>query len=273
MLMVAEMTGNLSMLAPAMIAVGVSTALVGDNTIYRNQLPNRASAPAHRVHFAFPLLSSLLVRDAMQPPRTPIRAAASIRDALTVLAEQAAMVLCVVDSSDRYAGVVTRAQLELTQQPDRSAAQLQSLLPSTIEPLTPEQPLDDALERLADRGLPWLPVVVDAHVVAGLGVRDAVRTYKNTLPRSARRTRALPEETSLFDVQLRESSPVAGQTLRDAALPGNLLVVAIRRQGETIFPNGNTRLEPGDVLTIVADPAREAGLKEFFDPPVKSTSS
>jgi CIC family chloride channel protein len=35
MLMVAEMTGNLSMLAPAMIAVGLSTALVGDNTINR----------------------------------------------------------------------------------------------------------------------------------------------------------------------------------------------------------------------------------------------
>src|SRR5574341_1595466 len=32
MLMVAEMTGNLSLLAPAMVAVAVSTALVGDNT-------------------------------------------------------------------------------------------------------------------------------------------------------------------------------------------------------------------------------------------------
>src|SRR5689334_11029571 len=84
MLMVAEMTGNLSMLAPAMIAVGVSTALVGDNTIYRSQLPNRASSPAHRVHFAFPLLSSLLVRDAMRPPHVSVRATASIRDALAV---------------------------------------------------------------------------------------------------------------------------------------------------------------------------------------------
>ena len=147
---------------------------------------------------------------------------------------------------------------------------MQTLLPSPIDPLTPEQPLDDALEHLADRGLPWLPVVVDGHVVGRLGVRDAVRTYKNTLPRSARRTRALPEETSLFDAQVRADSPVAGRTLRDAAWPGNLLVVAIRREGETIFPNGDTRLEPGDVLTIVAERAREAGLKEFFDPPVSS---
>ena len=42
MLMVAEMTGNLSLLAPAMVAVAISTALVGNNTIYRSRLPTRA---------------------------------------------------------------------------------------------------------------------------------------------------------------------------------------------------------------------------------------
>ncbi len=66
MLMVAEMTGNLSLLAPAMVAVALSTALVGDHTIYTSQLPSRADSPAHRIRFGFPLLSSLRVRDAMK---------------------------------------------------------------------------------------------------------------------------------------------------------------------------------------------------------------
>jgi chloride channel protein, CIC family len=65
MLMVAEMTGNLSLLAPAMLAVAIATAVVGNRTIYKSQLMNRAESPAHRVKFSFPLLSSLLVRDAM----------------------------------------------------------------------------------------------------------------------------------------------------------------------------------------------------------------
>jgi CIC family chloride channel protein len=65
MLMVAEMTGNLSMLAPAMVAVALSSALVGDETIYKAQLPNRASSPMHRVRMSFPLLSALTVREAM----------------------------------------------------------------------------------------------------------------------------------------------------------------------------------------------------------------
>jgi CIC family chloride channel protein len=65
MLMVSEMTGNLSLLAPAMVAVAISTALVGDHTIYKNQLKTRADSPAHKIKFSFPLLSSLFVRDAM----------------------------------------------------------------------------------------------------------------------------------------------------------------------------------------------------------------
>jgi CIC family chloride channel protein len=72
MLMVAEMTGNLSLLAPAMIAVAISTALVGDRTIYMSQLLTRADSPAHRVRLSFPLLSSLLVRDAMIPEIEPL---------------------------------------------------------------------------------------------------------------------------------------------------------------------------------------------------------
>lgn len=75
MLMVAEMTGNLSLLAPAMIAVALSTALVGDNTIYTSQLPSRADSKAHRTRMSFPLLSSLTVRDAARkrPPGASAR--------------------------------------------------------------------------------------------------------------------------------------------------------------------------------------------------------
>lgn len=70
MLMVAEMTGNLSLLAPAMVAIAISTAIVGDHTIYQSQLRTRADSPAHRVRLSFPLLSSLMVRDAMVVDRT-----------------------------------------------------------------------------------------------------------------------------------------------------------------------------------------------------------
>ncbi|GER92145.1 hypothetical protein KDW_63070 [Dictyobacter vulcani] len=45
MVMLAEMTGNLSLLAPAMIALSISITILGNNTIFRSQLPNRTHSP------------------------------------------------------------------------------------------------------------------------------------------------------------------------------------------------------------------------------------
>ncbi|HZA77560.1 MAG TPA: hypothetical protein VE623_14350 [Acidimicrobiales bacterium] len=59
MLMVAEMTGSLALLPPAMVALGLATLIVGNDTIYQSQLRSRADAPAHRAAFGLPLLSSV----------------------------------------------------------------------------------------------------------------------------------------------------------------------------------------------------------------------
>jgi CIC family chloride channel protein len=73
MLMVAEMTGNLSLLAPAMIAVGISSIIVGKDTIYISQVDTRADSPAHRLQLSFPLLSTLAVREESAPRETVTR--------------------------------------------------------------------------------------------------------------------------------------------------------------------------------------------------------
>ncbi|MGZ4618648.1 MAG: chloride channel protein [Frankiaceae bacterium] len=41
-IMVSEMTGNLTLLPAAMVAIGIATFIVGDRTIYRSQLVSRA---------------------------------------------------------------------------------------------------------------------------------------------------------------------------------------------------------------------------------------
>ena len=40
--------------------------------------------------------------------------------------------------------------------------------------------------------------------------------------------------------------PAAGLPIRHLGLPGNLLILSVRRNGELIIPHGNTRIEPGD---------------------------
>jgi CIC family chloride channel protein len=265
MLMVAEMTGNLSMLAPAMVAVGVSTALVGDNTIYRNQLTSRASSPAHRARFSFPLLSALVVRDAMTPARIPIRVHATVQEALSLLAEQGARVLAAIDDQNLFAGVLTRARLEAVSHDVRTSTSVSDLVNHTVAPLRPTEFLVGALEHLSDCGLQWLPVVTEHRIVGGLGVRDILRAYNSAVELGFRRVQSLPEGSSLFELHLRAESKYAGCSLREADLPQNMLIVSIKRGDDTIFPTASTRLEPDDTLTIMADPAVETQVHELFE--------
>lgn len=122
--MVAEMIGNLSLLAPPMIAVAVSTAVGGDNTIYVSQLPSRASAPAHRLRFSLPLLSALLVRDAMSAPGPGIATGASLASAAELLSPTPDTGLVVLDELGRPVGLLSRRQLE------RVAPEAQAVTPA-----------------------------------------------------------------------------------------------------------------------------------------------
>lgn len=73
-----------------------------------------------------------------------------------------------------------------------------------------------------------------------------------------------PEAGSLLtgmdqDLQLADfmllSGTLAGQLLRNAKLPAQVLVVSVLRGREKIVPNGNTVLQSGDILTVVGPPA------------------
>jgi CIC family chloride channel protein len=219
MLMVAEMTGNLSLLAPAMVAVALSTALVGDHTIYTSQLPSRADSPAHRIRFGFPLLSSLRVRDVM-------RAAPSTSDGNGLHAVP-------VESNGN------------------------GLL------VSPDIPLDQALESLVEANGP-ATVVDDDAVVGTLSARDVVAGYRAAMARGVRRVGTLNPAVSMLEARVAPGAPLAGVALRDAKLPAGTLVVAISRHGEAIFPDASTRLESGDLASVLASPSAEEQVRDLF---------
>src|SRR5436309_722498 len=111
MLMVAEMTGNLSMLAPAMIAVGISSIVVGDATIYTSQVPSRADSPVHRLQLSFPLLSTLAVRQAMTPSPLQLSPQQSVEEAEQLLGEHTVDGASVLDTRGNLVGVLTLADI------------------------------------------------------------------------------------------------------------------------------------------------------------------
>jgi CIC family chloride channel protein len=170
MLMVAEMTGNLTLLAPAMVAVAVSVALVGDRTIYKSQIPSRADSPAHRLRLSFPLLSSLRVRDVMSPATThlPLDGAvalspdASLPDALEQLAEARQSEAPVMESGASIGTVSVRDALATYRRwVSLNARRVSSLPSSTImieATLSPESSLCG--RELRASGLPSPALIV-----------------------------------------------------------------------------------------------------------------
>ena len=262
MLMVAEMTGNLSLLAPAMIAVAVSTALVGDETIYHSQLRDRSSSPFHRVRLSFPMLSALLVRDAMTPRGPVLGLDAPVRDAGAEARETGAIV---VNDRGGVAGIIAQARMDELLRSGDATIPTRAEMTETPITLGPEDTLEIALGRLVDAGMGWAPVVHDGRLVGRVTVRNILQTYKATLGRSVRRAATLPHDTSLFEARLSASSSLVGRTLEEASLPRDTLVVSITRDGQTIFPRGDTRIEADDMILITTRRTNEARVRTFLE--------
>jgi chloride channel protein, CIC family len=266
MLMVAEMTGNLSLLAPAMIAVGLATLVVGDNTIYKSQLPTRADSPAHRYQFSFPLLNTLAVRDAMAAPPLVIPPTMSIPQAEALLQPRDLHGAPVVNDNKQLLGIVTLSDINRLSKDERDTATVEEIM--TRDPFTigADATLDVALESLATHGVSWMPAVEgrEQKVIGTISASDIVNTYRASLRWTVRRMRGLTVDTVMLETRIEKNSPLAGKTLRELDLPTGTLVISVHRNGSTVLPRGNTTLMSGDVATFITSPENEARLRDYL---------
>ncbi len=266
MLMVAEMTGNLSLLAPAMLAVAISTAVVGDQTIYKNQLRTRADSPAHRMRLSFPLLSSLFVRDAMSAdPGQVIRAESTVAEAKSLMDHLQQDSITIVDQSGLVRGILTQNETAKLNEAEQNSRLISSLSIKESILFELDQTLESALDRLISRELSWAPVVDENSRFAGrIHVRNIMHTYKTALEKSVRRTSKLTPDTTMLELELQENSPLSGCTLRNANLPDDTMVVSVTHEGRTVFPKADTKLVSGDTILILTSIQGEQKLREFL---------
>ncbi len=267
LLMVGEMTGNLSLLAPAMVAVAIASLVVGDETIYESQVDTRADSPAHRHRFAFPLLSALPAGRAATPIARWVRGT----PVSLVLASARPGLAIVVDANDHLVGELPRGSVEraAATDPSTDVASLAVPFPAIVGT---KMALDEALDLLASTERRWLPVV-DVETETPVGAIDAgtlVRSYREAARAGMRR--AVPgEQTGTFELPLGESSPLSGKQVRDAALPTGVRIVTLDRDAMTIAPDGDTVLLPGDILTIwCSDGTRAGALDALLAPQAES---
>jgi len=60
------------------------------------------------------------------------------------------------------------------------------------------------------------------------------------------------DDKSFSDVTV-SKDPHFGQKIRDLNLPGDLIIVGLQREGQFIFPTGDTQLEKGDRLSLLGN--------------------
>jgi CIC family chloride channel protein len=278
MLMVAEMTGNLSMLAPAMIAVGIASILVGQSTIYTSQVPTRADSPAHRLQLSFPLLATLSVRQAMSALSLRFSPAQTVAEAEKLLISRVESGAPVVDGHDNLQGVLTQVDIQKIPAAEREHRLVKDAMKRDVLVAFPDETLDEALERLTSHRISWMPIVDQEaesasgnRVVGVLSAADIVRAYRTTLMKDSRRMRGLVDGTVMIETKMKPGMPLAGKRLREAHLPGECLVVSIRRQEELLFPRGSTVIEAGDLVTFLVSPQGEERLQQYLNTPGSPT--
>jgi CIC family chloride channel protein len=276
MLMVAEMTGNLSLLAPAMLAVGLSYLVVGNNTIYTSQIESRAASPAHRARLRFPLLASLTVADAQAPVPATVGPEMTVAEAEIVIEQRALEGVPVVDAEGRLVGVLTRADIRAVPVEARATTTVASTMNSGPVTALPSQTLDAALDTLASHRVRWLPVLGgedDRRVVGIVTAADVVRAYRAALNRVVRGVSGVAAGADLFDLKVSPASEVAGRTLQELRLLPETLVVSIRRDDEIVTPRASTRLLPGDIVTVLNRGRREKALRRMFEEAAPATAT
>ncbi len=262
MLMVAEMTGNLSMLAPAMVAVGLATFIVGQKSIYSSQLATRADSPAHRFRFAMPLLAAVPVGDAARQARVVLNVGDTVGAARARMEALGAPGAPIIGRDGTVAGLIDLETLEHL--PDDEPIPSSAIVREPI--LAADDGLDDALGSLADNRRSWAPVSAGGRLAGVLSVRDAMSAYRGALHGNIRQVRGLRTGGVIIETELLAGSPLAAHRVADIPWPREAVLVAIERDGALLVPRGDLRLTPGDHVSIFATPQAQPAVEALLGP-------
>lgn len=265
LLMVAEMTGSLALLPPAMVAIAFATLVVGETTIYRSQLSRRSDSLAHRFDFGLPQPAGISVTQIMSPPPLIIGAATGAAEALAQLREANLPGAPVVNGDGAFIGSLQTPVL--AQQVERSDARTAGRL-ADVEAMT--LPSDAAIDAVID-ALPaskggWVPVLDDNMEILGIvSTTDLVRGWQQTMRRSVQRLSAAATTTTTVEGVISKESAAKNTPIANLGLPRSAILVSTIRAGTVLFPTPDQILEVGDTVTILARPADAAEIRQRLD--------
>src|SRR5262249_45155445 len=163
LVIVSEMTNNYNLLLPSLWVCTLAYLLSDAQSLYRSQVESRSRSPAHQGSYVRDVLTGLRVSQFVQASAAV--PAVHLGDPLPIVlerqAESGSPVLPVIDRDQRLQGVIDLEEVHLAgKSPDLLPLVLATDLMQTVDPLTPDDPLDVAIELFVENDLLALPVVV-----------------------------------------------------------------------------------------------------------------
>lgn len=187
-IMVSEMTGSYELLLPAMWVAALTFILCSRWTIYRKQVANRPSSPAHRGEFLTPLLEKMFVRDVFDPHwhMTTIPETTPLSAIVKIVADSHDDYFPVLDQENRFVGIFSAHDVrDFTYDETLHTAVIAAdIMVATPIVLSPDDDLHTALTMFNLKNLDELPVVAedDPQQLLGMLPRRAIsRAYNEKL--------------------------------------------------------------------------------------------
>ncbi|HID08529.1 MAG TPA: CBS domain-containing protein, partial [Armatimonadetes bacterium] len=261
-----EMTGDYRIILPLMTSVVMSTLIsqrLQRESIYTLKISRRGINL--RMHPRLDIMDTIRVEDVMTkdfdsvPPDMPIH---QLRHEFEETWHHG---FPVVDGNGRLHGIVTLTDLSraLTRR-DADKLKVADIMTTSVLTCYPDQTLREALRLFGQRDIGRVPVVDrndPKHIVGLLRRGDVIRGYCRAAMEHAEHLERIDymklaheTATEVVELEVTAESPLHGKCVGELTLPRECLLVAIRRNGRTIIPHGDTQLKDGDHVIALATP-------------------
>ncbi|HET8602408.1 MAG TPA: TrkA C-terminal domain-containing protein [Marmoricola sp.] len=200
----------------------------------------------------------------MASPQLVIPAATSAADALTALQRAELPGAPVVDQAGVFIGSLQTGRL--TEQVEAGTTSKAGRLADAEALTLPDRAsLDDAVDAVATSRGGWVPVLdVDMHVVGIVATTDLVQGWRLAMRGAIRQLGRASATTTLVEETVRAGSPAAGARIDELTWPARAVLVAVHRRQGLAWPHPQTRLDEGDLVSVVCRKDEEDAVRRLL---------
>ena len=279
-LLLFELTRDYNIILPLMLATVICTVIartIQPQSSYTIKLARRG------IHLQqgrdVDLMEGISISEAMEPNYESVTPDMPVTELAAEFERTHHHGFPVVTKEGVLVGVVTVSDLKRALDENHNFDQRKVKDIATVEDTMvayPDESLATAMLRLGVRGVGRLPVVSRDQPPRFIGMlrrENIIRAYNQAMTRRtniSHRLRTLQrqgtENLNVLEIKVEDGMSCEGRTLRELAkeLPENCIVASIRRRGRILIPHGNTVIQSGDQLTVLATPEHTAKAREVL---------